>query len=87
MKDGVPIESDPNYKSFYKVEDTEVPETHRVVTVQSTLYFSGVGRDRDGIAAVDRGYYACVFENEVKKEESHMYLRIQRTRLGVFTII
>lgn len=50
-----------------------------VYTVQSTLKF--VGRDRpDGnqLVPADRGVYACVFENEVKKAETTMHLRIER---------
>lgn len=48
-------------------------------TVQSTLRF--IGRERPGgmqLIPADRGVYACIFENEVKRTETTMHLRIER---------
>lgn len=48
-------------------------------TVQSILRFSGRDR-REGtqLTPSDRGVYACAFENEVKRVETTMHLRIER---------
>ncbi|ODM93874.1 Hemicentin-2, partial [Orchesella cincta] len=79
MKDGQLL--DPSHKdarSFYKIEAHDVEIKNGAYTVNSTLFFSGDARDhKDRIMASDRGYYACIVENEVKKDESHMYLRVQ----------
>lgn len=50
-----------------------------VYTVQSTLRFAGRDRpDGNQLVPADRGVYACVFENEVKRAETTMHLRIER---------
>jgi len=78
LKDGIPLDpSSPEDRGFYKIETQDVDIKKGAYTVNSTLYFSGVNRKENAIMAQDRGYYTCVLENEVKKEESHMYLRVQ----------
>lgn len=65
-------------QSRYKVTFDEIPGHGRVVTVNSTLSFLGNARpETDRIIADDRGKYTCVFENEVKKVESQMMLKVE----------
>ena len=78
VKDGTLIDPNSN-NAFYRISTQDLDVKNGAHTVQSTLYFAGEAREV--IMAEDRGYYACVFENEVKKEESHMYLRVQRKSL------
>lgn len=50
-----------------------------IFTVQSTLRFSG--RDRPSgnlLIPSDSGTYSCTFENDVKRVESSMNLRVER---------
>lgn len=50
-----------------------------VTTVHSTLKFHGKERPRGNqLVPSDRGVYSCAFENDVKKVESSMLLRIER---------
>lgn len=50
-----------------------------VTTVHSTLKFAGRLRPRGNqLVPSDRGVYSCAFENDVKKVESSMLLRIER---------
>ncbi|KAJ8673219.1 hypothetical protein QAD02_004481 [Eretmocerus hayati] len=70
--------------SLYKVI-TYPSEGHgRVVTVNSTLSFLGNARpETDKIIANDRGKYTCVFENEVKRAESEMMLKVEHAPIVV----
>lgn len=46
-----------------------------------------MGRDRPSgnqLLPADRGDYFCIFENEVKRAESTMHLRIEREYFPVF---
>lgn len=57
---------------------------NQVYTVQSTLRFEGRGRpEGDQLIPADRGVYGCIFENEVKRAETTMHLRIEREFLIV----
>ncbi|XP_073977737.1 contactin-2-like isoform X4 [Rhodnius prolixus] len=59
-------------------EGTFFAGRNAVYTVQSTLRF--IGRERPGgmqLIPADRGVYACIFENEVKRTETTMHLRIE----------
>ena len=48
-------------------------------TVQSTLRFSGRERPNGNqLMPIDSGLYACIFENDVKRAESTMNLRVER---------
>lgn len=67
-----------NYLVF-SVRLSLFPGRNSVYTVQSTLRFAGRDRpDGNQLVPADRGVYACVFENEVKKAETTMHLRIER---------
>lgn len=77
MKDGDDLTPDIN---MYEVKTTTSPSPNGAVTVQSVLKFSGKARQNGNqLLPSDRGVYACVFENEVKKSESTMHLKIERT--------
>lgn len=79
MKDGVILDpSHKDHRGLFKIESHDVEVKNGAYTVNSTLHFTGDQREgKDRIMAGDRGYYACIVENEVKKDESHMYLRVQ----------
>lgn len=76
LKNGEEITADVN---MYEVK-TEVSEGNNgVVSLHSMLKFSGRARPGNNqLLPSDRGLYACVFENQVKKTESSMQLRIER---------
>jgi echinoid protein len=83
-KDGQILDpSSPLALGLYRVETHDVDAKNGAYTVNSTLFFSGSHRHLDQILAEDRGYYACGVENEVRKEESHMYLRVQHKPLFI----
>ncbi|XP_039283804.1 hemicentin-1 isoform X1 [Nilaparvata lugens] len=73
LKDGKEVSP-----KLYEISTDESEGRNSVYTVQSTLRFSGRDR-REGtqLNPKDRGVYACAFENEVKKVETTMYLRIE----------
>ena len=76
MKDAKEITSDPK---LYDISIDESEGRNSVFTVQSTLRFLGHGRPNDNqLLPADRGLYSCTYENEVKKAESSMHLRIER---------
>lgn len=79
LKNGEEITADVN---MYEVK-TESSETNNgVVHIQSTLKFSGRARPSGNqLLPSDRGIYTCMFENQVKKAESSMHLRIERKYL------
>lgn len=77
-KDGQTLQpNSPLARGFYRIETHDVEVKNGAYTVNSTLFFSGENRNAEQILAEDRGYFACIAENEVRKEESHMYLRVQ----------
>ncbi|XP_074101968.1 hemicentin protein echinoid isoform X1 [Cotesia typhae] len=64
--------------SLYKVETRESLGHGNVISVNSTLSFLGHARPQtDKIIASDRGKYTCVFNNEVKRVESQMMLKVE----------
>lgn len=79
LKDGHEIINDPR---LYDISTDESEGRNSVFTVQSTLRFLGHSRpEGNQLLPADRGLYACAFENEVKKAESSMHLRIERESL------
>ena len=76
LKDGHEITIDPR---LYDISTDESEGRNSVFTVQSTLRFLGHSRpEGNQLLPADRGLYSCAFENEVKKAESSMHLRIER---------
>jgi echinoid protein len=76
LKDGHEIINDPK---LYDISTDESEGRNSVFTVQSTLRFLGNSRPEGSqLVPADRGLYSCAFENEVKKAESSMHLRIER---------
>lgn len=76
IKDNAEIKPDPN---LYEVKTDITEGRNAVYTVQTTLKFQGRARQNiNQLIPDDRGVYSCVFENEVKKVESTMHLRIER---------
>lgn len=76
LKDGKEIS--PNGEMFDVLND-ESDGRNSVYTVSSTLRFIGKERpEGNQLVAGDRGVYSCAFENEVKRTESSMHLRIER---------
>uniref|UniRef100_A0A1B6H4Y3 Uncharacterized protein n=3 Tax=Proconiini TaxID=565685 RepID=A0A1B6H4Y3_9HEMI len=70
----------------FDISTDESEGRNSVYTVQSTLRFSG--RNRPGgnqLMPADRGVYSCVFENEVKRAETTMHLRIEHEPIVVNT--
>lgn len=75
LKDNAEIKPDPN---LYEVKTDITEGRNAVYNVQSTLRFHGRARQNiNQLLPEDRGVYSCVFENEVKKVESTMHLRIE----------
>ena len=71
-------------QSLYKVTTSTSVGHGRVVTVNSTLSFLGNARpETDKIVASDRGRYACVFANDVKRVESHMELKVEHSPINL----
>ncbi|XP_033338035.2 hemicentin protein echinoid isoform X2 [Megalopta genalis] len=81
LKDDLELTAD---ERLYKVT-TSASEGHgNVITVNSTLSFLGHARPQtDEIVASDRGKYTCVFENEVKKVESTMMLKVEHEPIAL----
>lgn len=75
-KDNSEIRPDAN---LFEVK-TEINRSgNAVFNVQSVLWFHGRARPNgDDLLPMDKGIYSCSFENEVKKVESSMHLRIER---------
>lgn len=75
-KDNAEIRPDAN---LYEVK-TEINESRNAVyNIHSVLRFRGKARpELDDLLPGDRGLYGCSFENEVKKVDSSMQLRIER---------
>ena len=85
LKDGHEIISDPR---LYDISTDESEGRNSVFTVQSTLRFLGHSRPEDNqLLPADRGLYSCAFENEVKKVESSMHLRIERESLTFVALL
>ncbi|XP_069704105.1 hemicentin-1 isoform X7 [Periplaneta americana] len=75
LKDGHEITVDPK---LFDISTDESEGRNSVFTVQSTLRFLGHNRpEGNQLLPADRGLYSCAFENEVKKAESSMHLRIE----------
>lgn len=76
LKNGEEITADMN---MYEVETKTSEGNNRVMSITSVLKFSGRARPgQNQLLPSDRGLYTCVFENQVKKAESSMQLRIER---------
>lgn len=74
-KDNSEIKPDAN---LYEVKSDIAETSNEVYNVQSTLKFRGKARpNTNDLLPEDRGIYSCNFENEVKKVESTMHLRIE----------
>lgn len=81
LKDGYEIS--PAGSQLMEIRSEATEGRNAVYTVQSTLKFRGENRhDGNRLIAMDRGVYSCVFENEVKRAESSMHLRIERKLAG-----
>lgn len=69
---------------LYDVSTKPTGGRSNVTTVHSTLSFVGYSRPQtDKIIPSDRGKYTCVFENEVKKVESTMMLKVEHPPIAV----
>ncbi|XP_023012158.2 hemicentin protein echinoid [Leptinotarsa decemlineata] len=75
LKDGEELTADVN---MYEVKTDYAETSNGAVSVQSVLKFTGKARPNGNeLLPSDRGVYACTFENEVKKSESTMHLKIE----------
>lgn len=75
-KDNAEIKADAN---LYEVKTDFTESSNSVFNVQTTLKFNGKARpNTNDLIPEDRGTYMCAFENEVKKVDSSMTLRIER---------
>ncbi|XP_066903538.1 contactin-2 isoform X3 [Halyomorpha halys] len=81
LKDGkeiIPKGGNDLTSKLFDISTDESAGRNQVYTVQSTLRFEGRGRpEGDQLIPADRGVYACIFENEVKRAETTMHLRIE----------
>ncbi|XP_012265796.1 hemicentin-1 isoform X3 [Athalia rosae] len=69
---------------LYEVSTESTEIRSNVTSVQSTLGFVGRSRPQsDEIIPGDRGKYTCVFENDVKKVESTMMLKVEHAPIAV----
>lgn len=65
--------------NLYEVQSDVTEGRNAVYNVQSTLKFKGKARPNIiDLLPEDRGIYSCIIENEVKRIESTMHLRIER---------
>lgn len=65
--------------NMYEVRTDLTQTSNGAVSVQSMLRFVGKARPNGNeLLPSDRGVYACTFENDVRKSESTMHLRIER---------
>ncbi|XP_072939303.1 B-cell receptor CD22 [Epargyreus clarus] len=80
-KDNNEIKQDTN---LYEIK-TEINDSRNAVyNIQSMLRFYGKARpNEDDLLPEDRGVYTCSFENEVKKVESAMQLRIEHEPISI----
>lgn len=70
--------------NMYEVQNEVTEGRNAVFNVQSTLKFNGKARpSNNDLLPEDRGIYSCIIENEVKKIESTMHLRIERKFLDL----
>ncbi|CAH2015543.1 unnamed protein product, partial [Acanthoscelides obtectus] len=75
LKDDEELTADAN---MYEVKTDYAEGGNGAVNVQTVLKFSGKARPNGNeLLPSDRGVYACVFENEVKRSESTMHLKIE----------
>ncbi|CAG9859876.1 unnamed protein product [Phyllotreta striolata] len=75
LKDGEELTADVN---MFELRTDYLETSNRAVSVQSVLKFSGKARPKGNqLVPSDKGVYTCVFENEVKKSESTMHLKIE----------
>ncbi|KAJ8967553.1 hypothetical protein NQ314_002869 [Rhamnusium bicolor] len=75
LKDDEELTADAN---MYEVKTVYTETSNGAVSVQSVLKFSGKARPNNNeLLPSDKGVYACTFENEVKKSESAMHLKIK----------
>ncbi|XP_032515238.2 hemicentin-2 [Danaus plexippus] len=80
-KDNSEIRPDAN---MYEVKTEINKSSNAVYNIQSVLRFHGRARPSgDDLLPADRGVYSCSFENEVKKVESSMQLRIEHEPLSI----
>ncbi|XP_063822474.1 hemicentin-2 [Ostrinia nubilalis] len=81
FKDNAEISLDTN---MYEIT-TDVSEgRNSVFNVQSTLRFYGKARpNTNDLLPEDRGIYSCTYENEVKRVDSTMHLRIEHEPIPI----
>ncbi|KAF5284702.1 hypothetical protein FQR65_LT13455 [Abscondita terminalis] len=64
--------------NMYEVKTKMIEISNGAVSVESVLKFTGKARPNGNeLIPYDRGVYSCVFENEVRRSESSMHLRIE----------
>ncbi|XP_048524239.1 contactin-2 [Dendroctonus ponderosae] len=75
LKDGEELTADAN---MFEVKTEYADSNNGVVLVSSVLRFNGKARPKNNeLLPTDRGYYSCSFENEVRRYESTMHLKIE----------
>ncbi|XP_045473454.1 hemicentin-2 [Harmonia axyridis] len=75
LKDNEELTADVN---MYEVKTDYMVSTNGAYNVESTLKFNGKARPGSNqLLPSDRGTYKCVMENEVKRSESAMMLKIE----------
>lgn len=76
LKDGVEIV--PTSSNSYKLATEESENSNAIFTVRSTLIFDGAERpSMTQLTAADRGVYTCAFENQVRRIESSLTLKVE----------
>ncbi|KAJ2949823.1 hypothetical protein O0L34_g11139 [Tuta absoluta] len=81
FKDNAEIKPDAN---LYEVKTDYTESSNAVSNVHSTLRFNGKARQSgNDLIPEDRGTYTCAFENEVKRVDSSMTLRIEHPPIAI----
>lgn len=81
FKDGRELTGEKNY---YEISTSPNEGHNGMVTVQSNLRFSGKMRPNGNqLMSGDRGYYSCVYANEVNTNNSTMLLKIEHEPIAL----
>ncbi|XP_050294369.1 cell adhesion molecule DSCAM-like isoform X2 [Anthonomus grandis grandis] len=81
LKDGDELTADAN---MFEVKTEYSESNNGAVNIHSTLKFSGKARPNGNeLLPSDRGVYTCSFENEVRRTESTMHLKIEHEPIAL----
>ena len=83
LKDGQEIV--PTGSNAYELVTEESENRNAIFTVRSTLHFHGTERPSlSQLTADDRGVYTCAFENQIRRIESSLSLKVEREQFYLY---